>query len=151
MNRNIVKATLAVAAAGLIPLALAPAAQASTTTGGCTLTPLRPVYDHHNSAGNKVIRYDMTVTCSSGREIEIEQHVHEEDAWPNADDHITTSNRTRNFSSTDTVTMWLESTLPNTEIDREEMFQHVRFRVTSNGVTSAWTAFEDSPVQQFSN
>ena len=32
----------------------------------------------------------------------------------------------------------------------EEMYQHVSFRVTSNGVTSPWTDWEDSPEQQFS-
>ena len=68
----------------------------------------------------------------------------------NADDHITTSNRSRYFATTDTVTMWLENSLPDTEIGDEEMYQHVSFRVTSNGVTSPWTAWEDSPEQQFS-
>jgi hypothetical protein len=107
------------------------------------------VFDHFNSAGVKVIRYNMTVTCDAGRTIEIEQHVHEADSI-NADDHITTSNRSRYFATADSVTMWLENSLPDTEIGDEEMYQHVSFRVSSNGVTSPWTAWEDSPEQQFS-
>lgn len=91
----------------------------------------------------------MTVTCDAGRTIEVEQHVHEADSI-NADDHITTSNRSRYFATADSVTMWLENSLPDTEIGDEEMYQHVSFRVSSNGVTSPWTAWEDSPEQQFS-
>ena len=61
-----------------------------------------------------------------------------------------TANRSRYFATTDSVTMWLENSLPDTEIGDEEMYQHVSFRVSSNGVTSPWTAWEDSPEQQFS-
>ena len=114
------------------------------------MSPLRPVYDHTNSAGVKVIRYDMTVTCDAGRTIDIEQHVHEYDNWGD-DDHITTSLRNRHFSTTDTVTMWLKFPLPNTEINDESMYQHVRFEVTGDdGWHSGWTSWEDSPIQVFS-
>ena len=135
--------------AAALPLVAVSTALASTTESGCTVSPLRPVFDHVNSAGVKVIRYNMTVTCDAGRTVEIEQHVHEADTI-NADDHITTSNRSRYFATADTVTMWLENSLPDTEIGDEEMYQHVSFRVTSNGVTSPWTDWEDSPEQQFS-
>ena len=47
--------------------------------------------------------------------------------------------------------MWLEKALPDTEIGQEEMYQHVSFRVESNGVTSPWTDWEDSPEQSFFN
>ena len=33
--------------------------------------------------------------------------------------------------------------------DNEEMYHSVRFRVTSNGVTSPWTPWEDSTVVSF--
>jgi hypothetical protein len=33
--------------------------------------------------------------------------------------------------------------------DNEEMYHSVRFRVTSNGVTSPWTKWEDSTVVSF--
>ena len=143
------RALAAALLATALPLVVVGTAQASTTSSGCTVSPLRPVFDHFNASGVKVIRYNMTVSCDAGRTIEIEQHVHEADSI-NADDHITTSNRSRYFATTDTVTMWLENSLPDTEIGDEEMYQRVSFRVTSNGVTSPWTAWEDSPEQQFS-
>ena len=133
-----------------LPFAAVATANASTSASGCTVSPLLPVYDHTNSAGVKVIRYNMTVTCDAGRTIRVDQHVHEQDGGLNGDDHITSSARNRDFPSTDTVTMWLESPLPDTELGDEEMIQRVRFNVTSNGVTSPWTAWEESPMQQFS-
>jgi hypothetical protein len=36
-------------AALAMPLAVATSASASTTASGCTVTPLKPVYDHTNS------------------------------------------------------------------------------------------------------
>ena len=143
------RALAAALLATALPLVAVGTAHASTTESGCTVSPLRPGFDHGNSAGVKVIRYNMTVTCDAGRTVEIEQHVHEADTI-NADDHITTSNRSRYFATADSVTMWLENSLPDTEIGDEEMYQHVSFRVTSNGVTSPWTDWEDSPEQQFS-
>jgi len=143
------RALAAALLATALPLVAVGTAQASTTSSGCTVSPLRPVFDHFNAAGVKVIRYNMTVSCDAGRTVEIEQHVHEADSV-NADHHITTSNRSRYFATTDSVTMWLENSLPDTEIGDEEMYQHVSFRVTSNGVTSPWTGWEDSPEQQFS-
>ena len=47
-------------AALAMPLAVAGAASAATSTG-CTVTPLKPVFDHLNSSGDKVIRYDTKV------------------------------------------------------------------------------------------
>src|SRR6266496_1168762 len=47
------------------------AESASTTSAGCTVTPLKPVYDHTNSSGNKVIKYETKVYCDAGRSIEI--------------------------------------------------------------------------------
>ncbi len=145
-------AAAAIVAAAL-PLAYVTPAHAATTLWGCTVDPEVPVYDHINPAnGNKVIRYDMTVTCAAGRTVEIEQHIHEQDNGLNNDDHITDNTRSRLFSATDTVTMWWENTLPNTDIDREEMYHTVRFRVTTTNLAqSGWTSFEMSPVQSFSN
>lgn len=146
-SRRIIAAAVLAAA---LPLAGAATANATTTSSGCTVSPLRPVYDHHNSAGVKVIRYNVTVTCTAGRSIELERHIHEQDGGLNGDDHISTTTHNRYFASTSTVTMYAESSLPDTEIGDEEMYQQVKFRVTSNGVTSPWTAWELSPVQTFS-
>lgn len=142
-------AAVALAAAAL-PLAGISSAQASTSSSGCTVSPLRPYYVYHNAAGVKVIRYDVTVSCDADRTIELERHVHEQDGGLNNDDHIATSNHDRYFPSTSSVTMWAEVSLPDTELGDEEMYQQVKFRVTSNGVTSPWTAWELSPTQQFS-
>ncbi len=66
------KAQLALTAiAAAAPLALALPAQASTTTGLCTVTPWAPFFDHFDSSGQKVINYGTTVYCHSGRPIEI--------------------------------------------------------------------------------
>ncbi len=144
------RAAAVVLVGAALPFAAVATANASTTNWGCTVSPLRPVYDHTNSAGVKVIRYNMTVNCSAGRTIDIEQHVHEYDNW-GSDDHITTSDRNRHFSTTDTVTMWLDYPLPDTEIGDESMYQHVSFRVTPDDLSqSGWTAWEDSPIQVFS-
>ena len=144
------RALAAALLATALPLVAVGPAHASTTESGCTVSPLTPVYTYINPAGDKVIRYNMTVTCDANRTVEIEQHIHEADTI-NADEHIWTSNRSRYFATTSTVTMWLEKALPDTEIGQEEMYQHVSFRVESNGVTSPWTDWEDSPEQSFFN
>ncbi|MFZ1411040.1 MAG: hypothetical protein WAS07_06265 [Micropruina sp.] len=149
-TRRLVTATIAAAAVAL-PLSIAPMAHASTTSSGCTVTPLRPIYDHHNSAGVKVLNYRVTATCSSNRTVTIEQDRMEQDGWPNPDDLIGESTLSRTFAVSSTYTFNVLRTLPDTEIGQEEMYQKVRFRVTSNGVTSAWTANENSPVQSFTN
>ena len=133
-----------------LPLVAVGTAHASTTESGCTVSPLTPVYTYINPAGDKVIRYNLTVTCDADRTVEIEQRVYEADI-ADADDLIVSFDRSRYFDTTSTVTMWLEKALPDTEAGQEEMYQHVRFRVESHGVTSPWTAWEDSPQQQFFN
>ena len=85
-----------------------------------------------------------------GSAIEGLSRVYEADI-ADADDLIVSFDRSRYFDTTSTVTMWLEKALPDTEAGQEEMYQHVRFRVESHGVTSPWTAWEDSSQQQFSN
>ncbi len=154
MLRNAIRARRAAAialATATIPLAGLASANASTTSSGCTVTPLQPYYHHTNAAGNKVIRYDVTVTCNAGRLISLQRHVHERDNWPNPDDHISTSWHNRYFSSPATVTLSQLLALPDTEIGKEKMYQQVKFRVTSSGVVSPWTAWEKSAKRKFSN
>lgn len=150
-SRRIVTTALAAAAVAL-PLSIAaPMAHASTTSSGCTVSPLRPVFDHINSAGDKVLNYRVTATCNANRTVTIEQDRMEEDGWPNPDDLIGESTLSRTFSVYGSYTFNVLRTLPDTELGEEEMYQKVRFRVTSNGVTSAWTGNENSPVQSFAN
>ena len=150
------KAQLALTAvAAAAPLALALPAQASTTSSLCTVTPSAPAFDHLNSSGQKVIKYGTTVYCQSGRSIEIQDQRWDDDSWdlvPSADDPhgITTYNIT--FNSTSTVYKSAAKVLPDSDAwgdDNEEMYHSVRFRVTSNGVTSPWTPWEDSTVVSF--
>ena len=150
------KAQLALTAvAAAAPLALALPAQASTTSSLCTVTPSAPAFDHLNSSGQKVIKYGTTVYCQSGRSIEIQDQRWDDDSWdlvPSADDPhgITTYNIT--FNSTSTVYESATKPLPDSDAwgdDNEEMYHSVRFRVTSNGVTSPWTPWEDSTVVSF--
>lgn len=145
-------AVVAVVAASL-PLASMSSADAANSLWGCSVEPERPVFDHINPAnGNKVIRYDMTVECVGGRTVEIDQHIHEEDDGLNDDDHIFSVTRTRHYSDDDTVTIWWEKTLETGELGAEEMYQTVRFRVTTDDLAqSGWTSYDASPVQQFSN
>ena len=150
------KAQLALTAvAAAAPLALALPAQASTTSSLCTVTPRAPFFDHLDSTGQKVISYGTTVYCQSGRSIEIQDQRCDDDTYdliPSADDPhgITTYNIT--FNSTSTVYESAAKTLPDSDPwgdDNEEMYHSVRFRVTSNGVTSPWTAWEGSTVVSF--
>ena len=145
-------AAIAVVAAAL-PFAGMASASASTTLWGCTVTPLRPVFDHINPAnGNKVIRYNYTVTCAGGRTIEVNQHIHEQDGGLNADDHLASNVQSRTFATTGTVTMGWLLTMVTGEVGAEELYHTDSFRVTTTNLAqSGWTAFEDSPVQAFSN
>ncbi|MEV6495184.1 hypothetical protein AB0M20_42185, partial [Actinoplanes sp. NPDC051633] len=110
--------------AAAVPFAGIASAEASTTNWGCTVDPERPVFDHINPAnGDKVIRYNMTVTCAAGREVTIEQHIHEEDG-PNDYTHQTQNTRSRHFSADDTVTMYWDLTLRNNDISSAEEMYH---------------------------
>src|SRR4051812_13131676 len=99
-------ALLALVAAA--PIAGIAPVQASTSNWGCEVQPEPPVFDHINRAnGDKVIRYDMTVTCSAGRTIYLDEHIHEEDS-PTKSTHQVQNDFVRYFPTTDTVTMgWL--------------------------------------------
>jgi len=146
-------ALTAIAAAA--PLALALPAQASTTSSLCTVTPKAPVFDHLDSSGQKVIKYPTTVYCQSGRSIEIQDQRWDDDTYdlvPSADDPHGITTYTITFNSTSTVYESAAKALPDSDAwgdDNEEMYHSVRFRVTSNGVTSPWTAWEFSTVVSF--
>jgi hypothetical protein len=137
------KAQLALTAiAAAAPLALALPAQASTTSGLCTVTPWAPAFDHLDSSGQKVIKYATTVYCQSGRSIEIQDQRWDDDTWdlvPSADDPHGITTYTITFNSTATEYKSASKALPDSDAwgdDNEEMYHSVRFRVTSNGVTS---------------
>jgi hypothetical protein len=150
------KAQLALAAvAAAAPLALALPAQASTTSSLCTVTPWEPFFDHIDSTGQKVINYGTTVYCQSGRTIEIQDQRWDDDTYdlvPSADDPHGITTYTITFNSTAVEYKSAAKALPDSDAwgdDNEEMYHSVRFRVTSNGVTSPWTKWEDSTVVSF--
>jgi hypothetical protein len=145
MNRaKIALVTLAAAAA--MPIALAAPASAATSSG-CTVTPLKPIFAGFNSTGVKLVNYRISVSCASNRTVSIEQRRYEEDDWPNPDDSLGTTT----FSTSGVRTLSNVRTLVNTESGNEEVYQKVRFRVTSGGVTSPWTSFQKSSVLSIPN
>ena len=102
-----------------------------------------------------MINYGTTVYCQSGRSIEIQDQRWDDDTWdlvPSADDPHGITTYTITFTSTSTVYESAAKALPDSDAwgdDNEEMYHSVRFRVTSNGVTSPWTKWEDSTVVSF--
>jgi hypothetical protein len=149
------KAALALTglAALAMPLAVAGAASASTSTG-CTVTPLKPVFDHLNSSGNKVIRYDTKVSCDAGRSIEILDERRDQDNF-SLDDFEGSKVYDLRFDSADTVTESVQAVLPDADdwtegANTEEMYHSVGFQVTPDNASAApWTNWDDSPMVQF--
>jgi hypothetical protein len=150
------KAALALTgiAALAMPLAVAGAASAATTSAGCTVTPLKPVFDHLNSSGNKVIRYDTRVYCDAGRSIEILDERRDQDNF-SRDDFDGSIIYNLSYDSAATVTKSVQAVLPDADslaegADKEEMYHSVGFQVTpDNGPAAPWTNWDDSPVVQF--
>ena len=151
-SRKALLALMTGVAAVAMPLAVAGSASASTTASGCTVTPLTPVYDHMNSSGQKVIKYETRVTCDAGRSIQIQDETLEQD-WTSADDYYGTTIYNIRFDKSATVYKSVLKVLPDADAwgdDNEEMYHAVGFQVTSdNGVVSAWTSWENSPVVTF--
>ncbi len=150
------KAVLALTglAALAMPLAVAGAASASTTSAGCTVTPLKPVLDHTNSSGQKVIKYETKVYCDAGRSIEIldERRDHDNLSLDDFEGSIIYNLR---FDSAATVTKSVLAVLPDADSwaegeDNEEMYHSVGFQVTEdNGYVAPWTNWEDSAIVTF--
>ncbi|MBK7722120.1 MAG: hypothetical protein IPI32_07815 [Austwickia sp.] len=131
-----------------LPVILASPAQA-VSIGGCTASPVRPYVVGLNPSGNKLVRYDVNVTCSPGRSVQLNQQVREEDTF--TDDTIVSRYVNRSFANGGTQQISYTRTLPNTELGDEEMYQRIRFRVTSNGVTSPFTGWHKSAVRTIAN
>ena len=87
------------------------------------------------------------MSCSSGRTVSIDQDRYEEDSWPNGDDFLGSTT----FNTSGVTTLSNVRTLVDGEIGDEEVYHNVRFRVSSNGVTSPWTSFQKSAVLTIPN
>jgi hypothetical protein len=147
------KAVLALTGIAALAMPLAVAGSASAATDArCTVTPLTPVFDHVNSSGEKVIKYETKVTCSAGRSIEILDERRDHDAL-STDDYEGSNTYDLRFDRTDTVTKYVLAVLPDADgwgDDNEEMYHAVGFQVTEdNGYVSSWTNWEDSPIATF--
>ena len=112
------------------------------------------MFDHLNSSGNKVIRYDTKVYCDAGRSIEILDERRDQDDF-SLDDFEGSIIYNLRFDSAATVTKSVQAVLPDADsglegADYEEMYHAVGFQVTEdNGYVSPWTDWEDSAVVQF--
>jgi hypothetical protein len=149
MNRKAITKTRPLAlttAAGAVLAAavLAGSPAYAATSGGCTVTPLTPTFAGFNSSGVKQVNYAVRISCAADRSVQVLQRRYEEDGAPNPDDLTGSVSFTRSFSETKTITVRIVRSLPDTENGNEEVYHAVRFRVTSNGVTSPWTSFERS-------
>ena len=128
-------------------------AHASTTRDGCTVDPKTPYHNGTFTAGGeKWIDYDVEITCTAGRTIQLVMERMEADSGLNgADDFIGMSDTTRYFGTSTTWTWTITGVLPDNDsgIDQySEMYQQVGFQVTTNsGVVGAWTSWDQSPVR----
>jgi hypothetical protein len=163
---RLAKLSLALVAATALPLGVAAPAHASTTKDGCTVTPLAPEFrGTFNAANVPYVYYPVEVSCvasASGLSVEVTMETWEQDianragdvdanGINNADeDRIGSANFTRNFGAGGgSTTVDVRGLLPHTDTDfNEEVYDKVKFRVTSGPVTGTWTAFEFSPVTQ---
>lgn len=137
---------LAVAAMLVAPLAVAAPAHASVTKDGCTVDAKNP---YHNGTftgtGVKWIDYDVDFDCTVGVIIEAEMERWEADSGLNgADDFIGWSTKTRTMTSSH-YDWKVTGTLPDSDGGADqwsEMYQRVRFRVTSGPVTGSWSNWD---------
>jgi hypothetical protein len=142
---------LAIAAALAIGVGISSPAYATTTRDGCTVVPKAPYHNGtYTGTGDKWINYDVDITCSAGRSIQLVMDRMEEDYGLNADDFIGMSDTTRTFTSSSTWTWSITGVLPDNDgtLDHySEMYLQVGFQVTVNGVPGVWTNWDKGPVQ----
>jgi len=138
-----------VAASAAVPLALATMPAEAATSSGCTATPLKHVFAGFNSSGVKEVRYSVSVTCSGDRSITVEQRRY--DAVPSPDKYLGQSVLKHSFDKSGSVRISVTRALPETGPGNERMYQKIRFRVASHGVTSSWTSWQASPVLSIPN
>lgn len=138
-------------AALVSPIAIStPAHAAIFTFNGCAVTrALTPVFDHHNTLGEKVFNYPVTVKCAANRQVRIEQIMWEEE---DGSDELRFQ-RTTNWQDVDPegMTYRYRLSLRDTEAGNEEIYHRVKIQVRSNDVTSPWSNWTSSPVASVPN
>jgi hypothetical protein len=154
-------AAVGAAATLLAPVALATPAEAATTKDGCIVTSGRPFHAGLDRNGAAVIRRSLTLTCDPGRSVAFESRLVEQDLAgrpgdgnPNEDLIVTTKRTVSSFltatvRTTQTVTLGrvVPRPVPDETDTIAELYQTVRFRVTSNGVQGSASALEFSGVR----
>ena len=148
--RKLLIGTIA-AAAAVVPLAVSTVPAHAATSSGCTVTPSKPFFDGFNSSGVKQVRYRVTIKCDANRTVTVHQRRYEDDRAPDADDNLGATVYVRTFGGSGTKTVSTLVSLRNTEAGNEEVYQRVRFQVTSNGVTSPWTGWQTSRILSILN
>lgn len=159
-TRRIATLALATVAAAALPLAVIAPAQASTTSNGCTVTPLPPEFRGTFTPANvPYVYYPYEVTCiasASGLSVEVKTETWESDraGWAgdidangvnHADeDRIGSATSTPSFGvAGGTRVIDVRGVLPHTDTDfDEEVYHKVKFRVASGPVLSGWTTPE---------
>src|SRR5689334_6975677 len=107
---------LAIAAVVAVGLGVTSPAYAVTTRDGCTVVPKAPYHNGtYTSGGDKWINYDVDITCSAGRSIQLIMDRMEEDYGLNADDFIGMSDTTRTFITSGTTTWSVSGVLPDND------------------------------------
>lgn len=151
-------APLAVAVAGVATAGmLAAPAQASTSYGGCTVTPYTVRFHDFNASGQKRVLLRVDLACHVDRRIYLAQQGWEDDNKPSdrTDDHWSTRQQWLRVDAgtprrIDTVVV-----MPDTPHDGwEELYQQVRFKVRTieqYPVTSDWTGWEATPYRSIPN
>lgn len=138
----------AAAAVGLPLIMASTPAQAATSRGGCTVTPLAPVRIGTTVGNVPIVRFSTRVTCAKDRIVQIRDQRFEADAPVGiaGDDPYGSVTYLRTFAAAGTTVLSTNDVVTNTEFGNEEAYHRVSFRVaTINGVT-AWTALENSPL-----
>ncbi|WP_426564628.1 hypothetical protein ACPPVT_01050 [Angustibacter sp. McL0619] len=157
MNRiRVIALPVGIAALALTPIVLAAPAEASTTAGGCTLTPGRPVASGlFTPAGDPLISYPITAVCPIGVTVEANQRRMDQDTWAREmnrpDDLMGQTTVFFDFTAAGgtkvaTVLAVTVPTGPALELNDEEAYNDLSFRVTSGAVVTPWTAREMSAI-----
>jgi hypothetical protein len=162
MNRTKTAAvSLAMAVGVLAPLTMATSAQAAPVShDGCTLTVDTPAFTNHWTAGGvKQVDYVYHLTCdpsSAGVSVEIKHERWESDILgtpgdPDAPDEFTgSSTQNKTFvAAGGTKNVTVRAALPMTDDtdNTEEMYQKVKFQVTSGQVIGTWSDWNLSAAQ----
>ena len=138
-----------VAAAAAAPLALAAAPAEATTGSGCTVTPLKPTFGGFNSSGVKLVRYGVSIKCAADRSVTVDQDRFDKASGVPVLTGVSVLKHT--FGGAGTIKITVQRPLPDLNRGNEAVFQSVRFRVASHGVTSAWTGWQKSAVLSIPN